>query len=203
MKLFKKLFKILIVIIIILVLLLGTVVFLVYDNSLKENIYKDYPNDMNYEVSEIASNAIKDTKNTKIIDASLSEDRINYLLQSITNTMNSEFNGKMNIKGATVKIDENSNTEISVYFKVFGFPSSLKGKFVLSENEESIDIQILNASIGKIKASQSTMGSLAKTFLNEKDIKKGLSDKGIKIDLEIEKLKVSVIKSEIRRDIRR
>ena len=197
MKIFKKIIIVFTIIIVVILLILGLSIFLLYDNSIKENEYKDYPNDMDYEVNSVLACALNDTSTTKIVDASLNEDKINYLLQAITNTLNKELKGKVNVKGAKVEIDDNNKTKIAIYFKVLGFPSSLKGDFVLKETEDSIYFQILNAGAGKIKASHSFIGSLAKTFVDEKSVKDELSKKGIIVDINLKELFVSIDKDRI------
>ena len=52
MKLFKRLFIVIGIIILIILLILGIVVALIYDNSYKDNKYKEYSNDLNYEVNK-------------------------------------------------------------------------------------------------------------------------------------------------------
>ena len=197
MKLFKKLFIVFTVLIVVVLVLFGTLVFLLYDNSIKENAYLDYPYDMDYEVGSTLACALKDTKEEKIVDASLQEDKINYLLQAITNTLNKELKGKVNIQGANIEIGSDNKTKIIIYFKVLGFPSSLKGDFVLKETEDQIYFQVLNAGAGKIKASKSLMGSIAKTFVDDKTIKDELLKKGIIININIKELLVSVDKDKI------
>ena len=196
-----KIFKIILVFILaslgILIIGGGILVFLVYDNSLKENPYQDYENDMEYETNALISTALKDTKETKIVDASIDEERINYLLQALVNTLNKEFKENLNIKGANVKIDENDSTIISVYFSVLGFPSSLKGDFTLKDSDDIIYFQINNASMGKINASRNTMGSLAKMFIRDKQIQKDLEEKGIKIEINLKQLKISLNKNDV------
>ena len=196
MKLFKRLFIVIGIIILIILLILGIVVALIYDNSYKDNKYKEYSNDLNYEVNSIASNALKDTKETKIVDASLSEDEINYLLQALTNTLNETFKDKMTIRGANLEIDENANMQASIHFKVLGFPSSLKGGFTFKDDGDNIYLQINNASVGKLNAKRGLISTLAKGVLNEDDIKEDLDKKGIIIDLDLQNLKVSINKDQ-------
>ena len=197
MKLFKKLFIVFTVIILLIIVLLGISIFLLYDNSIKDNEYRNYPNDMEYELSSISADALKDTSTTKIIDASLTEDKINYLLQAITNTLNKVLKEKVNVKGAKVEIDDDNKTKISIYFQVLGFPSSLKGDFVLKETEDNIYFQVLNAGAGKIKANHIFIGSLAKTFVDEKTVKDELLKKGIVVNINLKELLVSIDKDKI------
>lgn len=197
MKIFKIILILLLSLLGIVIIGGGILVILVYDNSYKENPYQDYNNDLDYEVNSLISNAIKDTKETKMVDASIDEERINYLLQALINTLNKEFGNEVNIKGANVEIKENDSTLISIHFNVLGFPSSLKGDFTLKDDNNTIYFQINNASIGKINASRNTMGSLAALFIRDKEIQKDLEKKGIKIDVNVHQLKVSLNKDDV------
>ena len=197
MKIFKIILILLLSLLGIVIIGGGILVILVYDNSFKENPYQDYNNDLDYEVNSLISNAIKDTKETKTVDASIDEERINYLLQALINTLNKEFGNEVNVKGANVEIKENDSTLISIHFNVLGFPSSLKGDFTLKDDNNTIYFQINNASIGKINASRNTMGSLATLFIRDKEIQKELEKKGIKIDVNVHQLKVSLNKDEV------
>ena len=197
MKIFKFLFKIVGIVLALVLILSVTLVFLLYDANKINTEYDEYSNDLNYEITSTLSCAIKDTSTTSIIDCSLEEDRVNYLLKALTNTLNKELQGKINITSANISINEDNISIITIYIKVFGFPSSIKGNFTLKEENNCIVLQINNANIGKISASKQIMGQIAKNIISSDDIESALNEKGIKISFKVEELKVSINKSDL------
>ena len=197
MKALKRIFLVLGIIIFLVLALTCFSVYILYDNSVKDNPYKDVQTDFNYEINSLISYSLVDTKTTGIVDASVNEDKINILLASLSNTLNKEFKEKVNINGFNLSIKDENKMEISIYFKVLGFPSSLKGGFTLIDNDNDIILQINDASVGKITSNNKKIGNLLKTFVSDKKIKESLKDKGIIIDIKIDELKISLNKKDI------
>lgn len=197
MKLIKGLFKLIFGLIILVILVAGVAIYFVSDTNDIDEKYQDYSSDTTYEINSLISNSLKETSSTSLVDLSLTEEQLNYLFVPVTDSFNKSLPSNIAISGVEADIEEDNTISIKIYAKAYFFETSVKGNLTIQKSDTDLVLSVNNASVGKIKASNTTIGKILKLAFTEEQFTKALKDEGFDIEMSLDELKISIKLSEL------
>ncbi|MDD4056226.1 MAG: hypothetical protein WC929_03935 [Bacilli bacterium] len=198
-----KIFKIIIGLIgtIVLLVIVGVVVFAIMltggEIQTPEYVLEDETSSSSY-ISYAIGESIKDTENTNIIDITLDEKELNYLLNAMLRESKAEIDtAPLEIDYIYTTIDEESGLNVFIPARVFFIRTVVKTAVKITQIDQEITIELVDLKIGRI----SFASKLAKKVMGintiETEIKKTLANNGVEAEVDLENFTFTITTSQL------
>ena len=197
----KKLFRTLIILIVIILVLGGGLMILISDSGEVDEKYKNYDKELDYETQKTISYSLMETRDTDIIDLSFTEESLNYMLAAVLNNAKANLSD-FNIDGIQLSISENSDITANVFAKTSFISTVARGKVKLTSSDEGISLEISELGLGKIKVGKTLISSIMSLIISEKDLEDLLSSSGIKINVDLSEMTVTLKYEEVENSLK-
>ena len=194
-----KLLTILVILFILLGVLVGTVISLLTDNNINEPDYLKDSQCVEPSISEILSNGLENTKNTKQIDFVLDEKDLSILLKSTMLKLNEPLSS-LNVSVITAYVDVlDGQLKFASFFKVTNLTASLKGDFSYSLNNGVVEMSLNKISVSKITITPSIITNFISPEEINSKVNDGLADSGVKFNFSDKEISISLELTEVKK----
>ena len=198
-----KIFKIIIGLIgtIVLLAIVGVVVFAVMltggEIQTPEYVLEDKTSSSSY-ISYAIGESIQDTTETNIVDITLDEKELNYLLNAILRETKEQINtSPLEIDYIYTTIDEESGLNVFVPARVFSIRTVVKTAVKITQVDEEITIELVDLKIGRI----SFASKLAKKIMGinaiEAEIEKSLANNNVDVEVNLDNFAFTITTSQL------
>lgn len=198
-----KIFKIIIGLFgtIVLLVIVSVVVFAVMltggEIQTPEYVLEDKTSSSSY-ISYAIGESIKDTAETNIVDITLDEKELNYLLNAILRETKEQINtSPLEIDYIYTTIDEESGLNVFVPARVFSIKTVVKTAVKITQVDEEITIELVDLKIGRI----SFASKLAKKIMGinaiEAEIEKSLTNNNVDVEVNLDNFAFIITTSQL------
>lgn len=194
-RLFKFIGGLIVTILVICLILVGTLVFCLFDKTNKtpdiivndESTLEDISNRKIFE-------SLKNTKTEEKIALDFSDQELNLILYKALKSLNIPG---ISFEGVSITLEEDNTYDASFSLKASFFPTCIKGKMKLSEDENDLIFSLVNAKIGKIDLTNQLLKKYVFSKIDSTSISNSLNENGLKVTLDFKSLSLKIDKSSL------
>lgn len=198
-----KIFKIIIGLIgtIVFLVIIGVVVFVVMltggEIQTPEYVLDDDISSSSY-VSYAIGESIKETKDTNIIDITLDEKELNYLLNAMLRESKEEIDTyPLEIDYIYTTIDEESGLNVFIPARAFSIRTVVKTAVKITQVDQDITIELVDFKIGRISFASKILRTIMGINAVEAEIERTLESKGIETELDLSNFSFTITTNQL------
>ena len=202
-----KIFKIIIGLIgtIVFLVIIGVVLFAIMltggEIKTPEYVLDDDTSSSSY-ISYVIGESIEETKDTNIIDITLDEKELNYLLNAILRESKEKINtSPLEIDYIYTTIDEVSGLNVFIPARLFSIKTVVKTAVKITQVGQNIIIELIDFKIGRISFAPEIVKRLMAISDLEAKIKTTLESNGIEAELDLNKFSFTITTNQVQKTI--
>ena len=202
-----KIFKIIIGLIgtIVFLVIIGVVLFAIMltggEIKTPEYVLDDDTSSSSY-ISYVIGESIEETKDTNIIDITLDEKELNYLLNAILRESKEKINtSPLEIDYIYTTIDEESGLNVFIPARLFSIKTVVKTAVKITQVGQNIIIELIDFKIGRISFASEIVKRLMAISDLEAKIKTTLESNGIEAELDLNKFSFTITTNQVQKTI--
>ena len=169
---------------VLIVVIISVLILMLVDNNVSEPEYLKDSQPVDFDINNLVSKGLEDTKNSQKIDIAIDEKDLSIILKSTMLKLNPSLNSSgINIVTSYIDVDANNEMLFKTHFSAFGLMTSVTGKFSYSFDNDVLTMSLDKMSLGKF----SSNASIISNFISEDEfntmVNKELADTGVKFTL--------------------